>query len=614
MSAVSVILAPNDEAFGERISDALSRRGHTARILRAKQSSAEEGADDESIENGSPEEEAPNEDDRELVAFDDIGDDASIIVWSNAALKLATLHEQAREALDKGALIPVAVDGAAPPSEFESLPPIDLSEWGGEEDDPRWRFVLETLAVATSLKRAEAATEIKEKYYTATPGVKPPRTPRRRPRKAKPRGIDPNAVAAAGVASLCLMTGAAIIITPSLMQKPQTLAANAPVSTPASAADPRIDLAVIQPALPENTAPSSGALQGEKESSAPVDGFPEGIGEGDISYPEEPVALEPGEPIVEPGADAIHLAMLGPIAPPDPAPADPAPQEETLAGLGPAAPSVKPDQETNPSTDNMDSLLASVPEISATGGDIFRDCESCPDMAVIAAGAFAMGPLLEDRARSNEGPAREITLANPFAIATREVTFAEWDACVADGGCAGYKSLDHGWGRGEQPVVSVSYDDATRYAAWLTEKTGHVYRLPSEAEWEYAARAGTSTAFSFGDGLGAENANYDGRYVYAGKRGRWIGRPKPAASYPANAFGLHDMHGNVWEWTADCWSASLAGAPSDGSPRGGNCASRVLKGGAFNTGGWRLRAAHRIGKPAKSREMEIGFRVVRDLG
>lgn len=596
MSAVSVLLAPNDEAFGERITDALTRRGHTARIFKT--------------------------DEAQLIAEGDMGDDASIIVWSNAALKLAALHEQARDALEKGALIPVAVDGAAPPSEFESLPPIDLSEWGGDEDDPRWRFVLETLAVATTLRRTGESPAAEEKYYSATTEILP-RTPRRRPKKTRRRGIDPNAVAAAGVASLCLMTGAAIIITPSLMQNNSAPAAIARAPAP----EPRIDLAAIQPAVsapvsedapitePTDPAPTLADLEAEIGSGDPAEDDPEGFGEGDISYPEEAPPRDQDAPFVDSNADAIHLAMLGPVSPPiEETPDDGTPAEQSLAGLGPAAPSIKPAAENSPSTDNIDSLLASVSEIAGATGDIFTDCAACPDMAVIAAGSFAMGPILGDRARANEGPAREITLTKPFAIATREVTFAEWDACVADGGCAAYKPLDHGWGRGEQPVVSVSYEDAAGYAAWLTEKTGHAYRLPSEAEWEYAARAGTSTAFSFGDGLGAANANYDGRYVYAGKRGRWIGRPKPAASYPANAFGLHDMHGNVWEWTADCWATSLAGAPSDGSPRGGTCAKRVLKGGAFNTGGWRLRSAHRIGKPAKTREMEIGFRVVRDLG
>ncbi len=616
MSAVSVLLAPNDEAFGERISDALLRQGHTARIFSGDQAD---------------------------LFVDGKGDeDASIVVWSEAALKLAALHVQAREALEKGALIPVALDGAAPPSEFESLPPIDLSEWRGDEADPRWRFVLETLSVATAIRRSASEPERHGGTEDASQEIIE-YTPRRRPRKPARRGIDPSAVGAVGIATLCLATGAAIILAPSFMggAKRQALSDAAPTRP--------VDLAVIQPAAPPSESANafvpdtiSGAglaappADFGDEDIALADDELEGFGEGDISYPDSaPPDVSFDNAInADSRADAIHLAMLGPVAPVDEPPVDDAAgQPETQALLGPAAPSVKPapstqttEVEARAAPGDIEALIASVAEPgdaqaaassvsrgNSAAGDMFRDCVSCPDMAVIASGAFTMGPIGADAARTGEGPAQKVTIAAGYAISTQEVTFAQWDACVADGGCAGHKPFDFGWGRGEQPVVGVSYKDAERYAAWLTEKTGHAYRLPSEAEWEFAARAGTATAFSFGDDLSADAANYDGRFVYKGKKGRWIGHPQPAGAHPANAFGLYDMHGNVWEWTADCWAASLAGVPADGAPRAGACSRRVLKGGAFNTGGWRLRAAHRIGKPASVREMEIGFRLVRAL-
>ncbi|MEM9496203.1 MAG: SUMF1/EgtB/PvdO family nonheme iron enzyme [Pseudomonadota bacterium] len=247
-------------------------------------------------------------------------------------------------------------------------------------------------------------------------------------------------------------------------------------------------------------------------------------------------------------------------------------------------------------------------------GHYFRDCLDCPDMAALPPGEFLMGAAPDENARhESEAPRRRVSLIRGFAIATKEVTFKQWDACVADGGCNRYRASDAGWGRGRQPAVNVSYNDALAYAEWLSAKTGRRYRLPSEAEWEYAARAGAATPFSFGGRLSTDRANYNGAYGYNGARGVNRARPIGVASFAPNAFGLYDMHGNVWEWTADCWAPSHEGAPSDGSPRGGDCSERVLKGGAFNTGGWRLRSAHRIPKRSAARESDNGFRLVRDI-
>jgi len=213
----------------------------------------------------------------------------------------------------------------------------------------------------------------------------------------------------------------------------------------------------------------------------------------------------------------------------------------------------------------------------------------------------------------SEGPVTPVTVSKPFAIATTEVTFAQWDACIADGGCR-YLPPDQGWGRADRPAVNVSFDDAQAYATWLSQKTGKTYRLPSEAEWEYAARAGSRGPFAIGASLAPTTANYNAHFAYGGKKGEYRKQTTPVASFAPNKFGLFDMHGNAWEWTADCWAESHEGAPQDGSAaRSGDCSRRVLKGGAWNTGGWRLRSAHRIGKPRTAREYDNGFRVARDL-
>ncbi len=219
-------------------------------------------------------------------------------------------------------------------------------------------------------------------------------------------------------------------------------------------------------------------------------------------------------------------------------------------------------------------------------GDTFRDCNECPEMVVVPSGSFLMGSPEDEEGRyDNEGPQHRVTIAEPFAIGVYEVTFDEWDACVAAGGCNGYRPDDDGWGRGRRPVINVSWDDAQAYVDWLSDRTGEEYRLPSEAEWEYAARAGTTTRYWPGDEITAEYANFGrnvGRTIEVGS----LGRP--------NAFGLHDVHGNVWEWVEDCWNDSYAGAPANGTAwTSGDCGRRVLRGGSWDDYPRSLRSAYR---------------------
>ena len=213
-------------------------------------------------------------------------------------------------------------------------------------------------------------------------------------------------------------------------------------------------------------------------------------------------------------------------------------------------------------------------------GKVFRDCPECPEMVVVPAGSFTMGSPSSEKGRyDGEGPQHRVTIPEPFAVGKYEVTFAEWDACVAAGGCYGHRLYDPGWGRGQRPVIVVSWEDAKAYVGWLSRKTGERYRLLSEAEWEYAARAGTRTRYHWGHSIGRNQANCDG----CGSR--WDDeKTAPVGSFPANGFGLHDVHGNVWEWVEDCWHGSYAGAPTDGRAwaTGGDCERRVLRGGSWN--------------------------------
>ena len=234
------------------------------------------------------------------------------------------------------------------------------------------------------------------------------------------------------------------------------------------------------------------------------------------------------------------------------------------------------------------------------------DCAECPEMVSIPAGEYMMGSPASEMYRGAEDQHRVTIPA--FALSKYEITFDEWDACVADGGCGGYRPEDNGWGRGKNPVINVSWADATAYAEWLSRKTGKAYRLPSESEWEYAARAGTTTAFSFGETLTADQANIDGS-----PNGQNRQRTTPVGSFPANAFGLHDMHGNVWEWIDDCFvDEYTAQTPSDGAPfRRPECQGHVMRGGSWEDYLGEARSGARVGAFTDDAYPSDGIRVAR---
>jgi len=254
-------------------------------------------------------------------------------------------------------------------------------------------------------------------------------------------------------------------------------------------------------------------------------------------------------------------------------------------------------------------------DAQAAPGDTFRDCERCPLMVEIPPGSFRMGSRSSEEGRDDdEGPVHRVRISYSFAVGVYEIRFADWDVCLAEGGCGGYKPEDE-WGRGQQPVIRVSWNDAQEYVKWLSAKTGHAYRLLSEAEWEYAARAGTTTPFHTGRTISTEQANYIGNPYYGLKSGVNRQRTVAAGSFPPNAFGLHDMHGNVWEWVQDCYSGNYTGAPNDGSAWESweiDCGQRVARGGAWDGASWRIRSASRS-STAGDRYTDTGFRVARTL-
>jgi formylglycine-generating enzyme required for sulfatase activity len=283
---------------------------------------------------------------------------------------------------------------------------------------------------------------------------------------------------------------------------------------------------------------------------------------------------------------------------------------------------------------------------SMKAGAVFRECRNCPDMVVIPAGSFTMGtPETEASRREHEHP-HKVTIARPFAVSRTEVTWDQWEACVRDGMCDGVavetalrtpaapaaraaapaagaaapaapaaapaaaapaagaaaqapEYVDHG--RGNRPVVGVSWYDAQAFVGWLNKKTGSddAYRLLSEAEWEYAARAGTTTAYPWGDKLDHNYGNFgiEGPGLGGKAEGRdvWLAQTSPVASFPPNAFGLYDMHGNAFEWVDDCYNADLRELPADGSAhKQGNCSSRMFRSGSFISNPYMHRSGNRV--------------------
>jgi formylglycine-generating enzyme required for sulfatase activity len=269
-------------------------------------------------------------------------------------------------------------------------------------------------------------------------------------------------------------------------------------------------------------------------------------------------------------------------------------------------------------------------------GQTFKECRNCPEMVVLPPGSVTIGSPPEEPLRRDNEPQKGITIRNAFALAKTAVTWDQWEACVRDRGCDGIaidtalRTGENGqpnpdykdWGRGTRPVVGVSWYDAQAFVGWLNAKTGEddAYRLPSEAEWEYAARAGTTTAWPWGTELDYEHGNFGvesgGLGGKAEGRDVWVNETAPVGSFPPNAFGLYDMHGNIFEWTEDCYEADRAHTPADGTAnKEGNCANRVFRNGTFTSNAYMQRSARRGAPyPATLRGRNyLGFRVAKAL-
>jgi formylglycine-generating enzyme required for sulfatase activity len=375
-------------------------------------------------------------------------------------------------------------------------------------------------------------------------------------------------------------------------------------ATPLAAAAPVADLPLSPAAAP--SAPIVRNFAAEPARSAIDPGSPTPtvnaapVVPASPAAPTVPIGTIALAPVVAAGAPSVEPATAVANVPPAPAVANPPAKAVVVSALAAAVEPAKPARDV--------------------GVKSFKDCDDCPEMVAAPSGAALIGSPAQETARMPHEPApSEAIIPAPFAVGRYDVTFDEWDACVAAGGCNNWRPGDFGWGRGRQPVIFVSWNDAHAYVAWLSQKTGKPYRLLSETEWEYAARGCTTTAcpnqpFWFGV-IKPEIANYDARYAYQGSpKGLARRRAVAADEGPPNPFGLSNMLGNVRQWVEDCWSANPGPPPPGGAPRlDGDCSQRVTRGGSYDDKPQELRAAARSWQTAETRSQKVGFRVARAL-
>ena len=245
-----------------------------------------------------------------------------------------------------------------------------------------------------------------------------------------------------------------------------------------------------------------------------------------------------------------------------------------------------------------------------------RKLSPAPIMVRIRPGQGLLGsPRGETKRDGNEGPIQLVNIDYAFEVSAHEITFNDWERCVDGGGCRGYRPDDEGWGRGNRPVINISWNDTQDYLKWLNRETGLRYRLLSEAEWEYVARAGKTTPFYTGPTVTALQANFNGQHPYKiTETSPYRRKTLPVGQFAPNQFGVYDILGNAFEWVEDCWNDNHAGAPNDGSARtSGNCKYRIMKGGSWVSHGYQLRAGMRTQYTTDFRYEDYGFRIARTI-
>lgn len=522
--------------------------------------------------------------------------DVVIVLWSTASVKSKWVRAEATLGQRTSVLIPAMIEDAERPIMFELTQSADLIGWDGDRDDPRWKeFVLDVGRAAEQSKPAatapapaaapgQAADMTMELTFWSSVKDSADAADFEAYLKRYPDGHYSD-LARNRIAAIARAEAKAAAPKPAPPSPPPPPPPPAPPSAPppkaeAAPAAARPVAAAPKPAPPRPAPPKAASARPTKKKSG--SSVPVMIG-GLVSIIIAGWALS----MVVPGAGGD----AGSTAAEEITSADAALTPPAAPDL-PAAEIAAEVQAEPATTEIAEDLPPPEPEPAAAPAPV---CGACPAMVALSGGTFRMGsPESEPGREPIEGPAHEVTV-KPFSISKTEITYAQWLACVEDGGCNGY--CPGAPASDTMPAAAISWRDATAYAKWLSAETGRTYRLPTEAEWEYAARGGTSTAYWWGEKFDAAKAPRD--------------KIREATSLPENPFGLQGMLGNVSEWTEDCYVNGYTEAPADGSAvTSGDCSRRVVRGGGVKSSPSAHRSANRARLSVTTRDRQYGFRVV----
>lgn len=520
---------------------------------------------------------------------------AVVVLWSKQSVNSKWVRAEATVGERSSILVPALIEDCDRPVRFELVQTADLTRWRGDREAPAWRMFVMDVRRAVDARRASSAATPAPPPRAAAEGVP-------KPQPAPDGGVTIETTFWTSIKDSADASDfdAYLVRYPhghfaDLAKNRLANLARAKRVDPAPARHVEARQADVRSSQEAHPAPSPRSEPARAPATATKAAAP-------------PQRASGPSPLLLAGAALVVLALLGgaflvlsgggekPTVVADAAPpatSAPAPEAQPAPMAPPPPPAATAPPAASPAPSEPPALSEAVVAAPPSDGKTFKDCEFCPEMKRLSGGTFKMGSPDDERGRNPwEGPQKPVTVP-PFAVALYETTEAEWRACVEDKACPQKRSR----GADRLPVLGVTWNEAQGYAQWLSRKTGKTYRLPSEAEWEFAARGGSQSAYAWGEAFDASKVA--------------TREPKPVGSFAANAFGVFDMTGNAREWTEDCYVNNYTETPTDGSPnRQGDCSMRAIRGGSWSSSPTDLRIANRSRILASATAQYMGVRVV----